>query len=70
MMEILLLVHKILLIVTVGVLGALFLVYGTRMLLALASSARDSFKAEPYYSGFLVLIATVSTLSLFFEVVK
>lgn len=52
MIEILLLVHKVLLIVTVVVLGASLLFYGIKMLVALASSARDSFRAEPYYSGF------------------
>lgn len=70
MIPVLLLVHKILLIITAAVVGCFMLFYLVKALSAVLVSSKECFKSEPYYSGFLLLLTSVSTLTGLLEILK
>lgn len=70
MVDILILIHKMLLIVTAALLGIFFIYFGARALGAVLVNSKECFRLEPYYSSFLVLITLVSTTTLVLEIIK
>ena len=70
MVPILVMIHKVLLILSAAVVGGYLLFHGAKVFGAVLVSSRECFKSEPYYSAFLLLVTSVSTLTVVLEIIK